>query len=86
LYQNVPGEVFSKAAISVLAFLNAPHEPHGRIWIGVKFSSFDRDTYMGLFSAWEEGLVPLALSGRNVIASSEKTSPGPSHNGWLPCR
>jgi len=42
------------------------------------------DDSMGLFSACVEGLVPLALSRRNLIAPLEKTSPGPSHNGWVP--
>jgi len=41
------------------------------------------DDSMGLLGAFVAGSVPLPLPRRNVIATSEKTFPRPSHNGWV---
>jgi len=41
------------------------------------------DDPMGLLRACLAGLMPLASLVGNLIAPSEKTSPRPSHNGWV---
>jgi hypothetical protein len=57
---------------------------HRSTWVKTKGEGSGRDDSMGLFSACVEGLLPLAAPGRNLIAPSEKTSPRPPHNGWVP--
>jgi len=77
------GNLFQRRHIR-LDFFTRPHGPHGRIWEVIKFNGSGRDDSMGLFGACVESLVPLALPRRNLIAPSEKTSPRPSQNGWVP--
>ena len=57
---------------------------HRSIWVDTKDDGSGRDDSMGLFGACVESLVPLALPRRNLIAPSEKSSPRPSQNGWVP--
>jgi hypothetical protein len=49
----------------------------------MKDDGSDGDDSMGLFSAFAAGFMPPACMGGNLIAPSEKTSPGPSYNGWV---
>ena len=76
-----PEEIFSKAAISALTSLYAPHGPDRGILIEMSYDGSGEDNCMGLFRPYVPGQLPLSLRRRNLIAPSEKTSPRPSHNG-----
>jgi len=77
------GNLFQRRNIR-LDFFTRPHGPHRRTRVHTRHDVSGTEDSKELFSACVEGLVPLALSRRNLIAPSEKTSPRPSHNGWVP--